>query len=137
MVHPIYDAIMAATTPAERRRIKASALGILTDMIGQSILVGGGAFRVTLTGVGIHWAQEMLEMTVRVNRVSNGKDVTPNDLNPIQVVNPPILVDDPAGDIVLHWTDAQGVAQTRTLREDLRGCLVTIVRDMARQRLGA
>ena len=47
MAHPIYDAVLAATTPAERRRLKAQALGILTDMIGQSMLVGGGVFRVT------------------------------------------------------------------------------------------
>lgn len=35
-----------------------------------------------------------------------------------RIFNPPILVDDPAGDIVREWTDDAGVLKQRTLRED-------------------
>jgi hypothetical protein len=53
------------------------------------------------------------------------------DLNPIRVVNPPILVDDPAGDIVREWNDPQtGLPQTRTLREDLDAVLLQIAAEV-------
>lgn len=127
MAHPIYDLLQAEPIPSLRRRIKAQALAAMQDLIGASI--DRGDFRVTLTVIDYHAAYDALRIRVRINRISNGNNVTPDDLNPIIVINPPILVDDPVGDIVLNWIDPDGNPQTRTLREDLREC----VRDAVRQ----
>jgi hypothetical protein len=126
MSHPISDA-MVGMTPRERQTYKAQAMGVLTDMIGAS--VDRGAFRITITDLDYFPAHDALRLRIRVNRISNGNNVTPADVNPIYVVNPPILVDDPAGDIVRTWTDDEGVEHTRTLKEDLRAALREVVRD--------
>ena len=127
MTHPISDLMDAETDPILRRRIKTQAMGILTDMIGQS--VDRGAFRITITDLDYYAAHDALRIRIRVNRISNGNNVTPPDVNPIFVVNPPILIDDAAGDIVRTWTDAQGVEHTRVLKEDLRAALREVIRD--------
>ena len=53
------------------------------------------------------------------------------DIERFRIFNPPILVDDPLGDIVRPYEDAEGVAQERRLREDpeeaLKRSLVHIV----------
>jgi hypothetical protein len=94
MTHPITDAL-ETMTPAERRAYKAQAFAILQDMVGAS--VDRGAFRITITTLDYHPEYNALRIRVRVNRISNGNNVTPPDVNPIIVVNPPILVDDAAG----------------------------------------
>jgi len=132
MAHPITDELVGMT-PAQRRRHKAQAMAVLNDMIGQS--VDRGAFRITLTDLDFFPAHDALRIRIRVNRISNGNNVTPPDVNPIFVVNPPILVDDPAGDIVRTWTDRDGVEQTRTLREDLRAALREVIRDAVKDAL--
>ena len=133
MTHPITDILEAEPDPRQRRRIKAEAYSVLTDMIGDS--VDRGAFRITITDLVFFWAVDALLIRIRVNRISNGNNVTPAGVNPIIVVNPPILIDDPAGDIVRTWTDQQGVEHTRTLREDLRAALREIVRDAVKDAL--
>lgn len=50
---------------------------------------------MTLTSLGM--SGDNVIATVLVE--DNGVDVTPPDLNPITVVNPPILVPDPNGDV--------------------------------------
>ena len=134
MAHPIYDLLQAEADPVLRRRIKAQALAQMQDLIGTSI--DRGAFRITLTDLDYYPAHDALRIRVRINRISNGNNVTPPTLNPIIVINPPILVDDPAGDIVLTWTDPEGVDQTRTLREDLRECVRDAVRSAIQQAVG-
>lgn len=131
MTHPVSDLLDAEPDPVLRRRIKAQALGVLADMVGQS--VDRGAFRITITDLDYYAAYDVLRIRIRVNRISNGNNVTPADTNPIYVVNPPILVDDPAGDVVRTWTDHLGVEQTRTLREDLRECVRDAVRAAIQQ----
>jgi hypothetical protein len=135
MSHPVADTLVGITDPQERHRIKALAFAALTSLVGTSIT--RGAFTVTLTSAAIVPAHGLLEFNLKITRTSNGKDVTPADLNPIRVYNPPILVDDPAGDIVRTWThpETQEV-MTRRLKEDLPAALLDIVRDLARQRLG-
>jgi len=132
MTHPISDA-MAGMTAAERRTYKAQAMGVLTDMIGQS--VDRGAFRITIIDLDYFAAHDALRIRIRVNRISNGNNVTPADVNPIFIVNPPILVDDPVGDITQTWTDSDGVVHTRTLKEDLRAALIEVVRDAVKAAL--
>jgi hypothetical protein len=133
MTHPITDLMEAESDPILRRRIKTQALGILNDMIGQS--VDRGAFRITITDLDYYPAHDALRIRIRVNRISNGNNVTPPNVNPIIVINPPILIDDPTGDIVRTWTDPQGVEQTRTLKEDLRAALREVVRDAIKDAL--
>ena len=129
------DQLATITDPRDRARVKAQAMAVLSDMVGKS--VARGAFTITLASLSLHPRQDLLVFTLKVTRTSNGKDVTPADLNPIRVYNPPILVDDPAGDIVQTSTDpvTQEVT-TRRLREDLRACLLDIVRGIAQARLG-
>jgi len=44
------------------------------------------------------------------------------------VINPPVLVDDPAGNIIREWTDkTTGELKRRKLREDLREALLQVV----------
>ena len=40
------------------------------------------------------------------------------EIERFRIFNPPILVDDPNGDIVREWTDIDGIPHTRKLRED-------------------
>lgn len=129
----ISDLLDAEPDPLVRSRLKAQALSALSDMVGAS--VDRGAFRITITALDFFAARDALRIRIRVNRISNGANVTPPGVNPIIVINPPILVDDPAGDIVRAWTDRQGVTQTRTLREDLRAALREVVRDAVRSAL--
>jgi hypothetical protein len=133
MTHPITDLMEAEPDPVLRRRIKTQALAILDDMIGAS--VDRGDFRITITDLDFYPAHDALRIRIRINRISNGNNVTPANVNPIIVINPPILIDDPAGDIVRTWTDPQGVEQTRTLREDLRAALREVVRDAVKDAL--
>ena len=133
MPNPILDLLDAEPDPVLRRRIKAQAMAAMADMIGATI--DRGAFRVTLTSLDYLAADDVLRIRVRVNRISNGNNVTPPLLNPILVIEPPILVDDPAGDIVRTWTDRAGVVQTRRMREDLRECIRDAVRRAIAQHL--
>lgn len=129
----LYEDLQSVPDPRDRARIKAQAMGILTDMIGQS--VDRGAFRITITDLDFYPARDALRIRIRVNRISNGNNVTPAGVNPIIVINPPILVDDPQGTIVQTWTDPQGVEHTRTLKEDLRAALREVVRDAIKEAL--
>jgi hypothetical protein len=132
MAHPITDAL-AGMTAAERAAYKAAAMGVLADMIGAT--VDRGAFRITITDLDYFAGPDALRIRIRVNRIANGNNVTPPGVNPIIVINPPILVDDVAGDIVRTWTDRQGVAHTRTLREDLRAAMREVIRDAVKDAL--
>ena len=132
MTHPISDALVGLT-PAERAAYKAAAMAAMADMIGAS--VDRGAFRITITDLDYYPVRDALRIRIRVNRISNGNNVTPPDVNPIIVINPPILVDDPTGDIVRTWVDGEGVTQTRTLREDLRQALREVIRDAVKDAL--
>ena len=51
------------------------------------------------------------------------------NLNPFYFKNPPILVDDPGGDIVRTWTNPDGSTGTRVLREDLDQALMQACMD--------
>ena len=132
MTHPISDELVGLT-PQERAAHKAAAMAAMADMIGAS--VDRGAFRITITDLDYYPVRDALRIRIRVNRISNGNNVTPAGVNPIIVVNPPILIDDPAGDIVRTWTDRQGVEHTRVLREDLRAALREVIRDAVKDAL--
>lgn len=131
------DQLANVRDPKERHRIKAEAMAALSDMRGRS--VKRGAFTITLSDgprLTMVNGNPLLEFGLTITRTTTGKDVTPKDLNPIRVWNPPILVDDPAGEVVRTFTDENGVVQTRRLREDLRAAMLEVVKDLARQKLG-
>lgn len=131
------DQLANVRDPKERHRIKAEAMAALSDMRGRS--VKRGAFTITLSDgprLTMVNGNPLLEFELTITRTTTGKDVTPKDLNPIRVWNPPILVDDPAGEVVRTFTDENGVVQTRRLREDLRAAMLEVVKDLARQKLG-
>jgi hypothetical protein len=127
----IADLLALTADPHERHRVKARAFAALTAQVGRSVsrTIKGVVWKVTLLTAPT-FTDDLLVFSVRVQRA--GVDVTPPDLNPIRVYNPPILVDDPAGDIVRTWLDDQGVQQTRRLRENLPAALLAIVRELVR-----
>jgi hypothetical protein len=132
MAHPVADALALLATAEERHAYKAHAFAALTGQVGRSVTrtIKGVVWTLTLTSAPTFYLGAVT-FSVRVARA--GVDVTPKDLNPIRVVNPPILVDDPAGDIVRTSTDpTTGVVTTRRLREDLPAALLAIVRDLVR-----
>lgn len=108
-----------AADPVDRPRLRAEAIASLGPQVGQSIVRGN--FRLTLTD-GPRLLGRILEFSVRVNRIDTGADVTPPALNPIRVVNPPVLVPDPAGSVDLG---PRGMH-----RFDLLAALLQIVRDL-------
>ena len=122
------DDLLAQPDPKERHRIKAEAFAALPD---RSRAVTRGRFRATLTSRPAVDARGALAFTLRIER--DGVDVTPPDLNPVRVVNPPILVPDAAGPIVLDLHDREGrVTGSLRYREDLEAALLSIVRELAR-----
>ena len=129
----INDALANVTDPAERRRIKAEAMASLASLAGRTAVKG--AFTLTISSgprlVRVN-GEPAVELSVTVKRTTTGKIVTPPLLNPIRIFNPPILVDDPAGDIVRTWTDEDGIVRTRRMREDLVACILATLRDLAK-----
>ena len=126
MTHPISDELagVAAEDRAAHKAAAFAARPVPDNLTAGSRIVAvndisevGGILQFTValwidSGVGM----ELIDL---------------GDLNPIRVVNPPILVDDPAGDIVREWNDPEtGLPQTRTLREDLDAVLLQIATEV-------
>ena len=129
----LHDALRAATTRAERHRIKTAAFARLD---GRVRTVERGNFRIRILARPASLG-DAFRIRVRIERISNSRDVTPDDLNPIVVVNPPYLVEDAAGDVTIKGTDPEtGEPVTHTYREDLEANLLGIVRDILRERVG-
>lgn len=126
-----------AATPAERRRIRAQAIADAVARGGTRVITRG-RWRLTITSDPSAVQRKgswCAELTVRVER--DGRDVTPADLNPVRIVNPPLLVPDPAGDVVVEErsTDRRtGVETVETVRyrEDPAAALLVVLRDLIR-----
>lgn len=131
------DALSAASTREERLRIKAEAIADAVARSGTRVITRG-RWRLTITGDPAAVQRKGTwgaELTVRVER--DGRDVTPADLNPVRIVNPPLLVPDPAGDVVVEErsTDRRTGAETvETVRyrEDPAAALLVVLRDLIR-----
>jgi len=121
----IHDAVQAAGTEQERKAIKAQA------WVDQGLAEGWNfnyrGYKVTLTV-----AMEMDSGDVVFNATLSkaGTDVTPADLNPIRIVNPPYMVEDAAGDITIGYLDADGNPQTITAREDVPTRIISQLQDL-------
>ena len=126
--HPLHDALTGQADAAERHRIKAQALAALANMDGQSVT--RGTWTVTMMGAP-SYSGGLLTFALKIEH--DGVDVTPPDLNPVRIYNPPILVDDPAGTIVQRGNDREtGLPYVRRLREAPMAAFLAIIGDMVR-----
>lgn len=125
---------LAPVPREERQRIKAEAVSALPRLASRTI--SRGRWRVTITADPVAVQRKgtwCAELAVRIDR--DGKDVTPADLNPIRLVNPPVLVPDPAGEVVIEqrvtdrFTGIETTTATR-YREDPAGALLLVLRDL-------
>jgi len=110
-------------TRAQRRAIKNAAFANLGTATRQYSVRG---FTIDVMGKMRESNKDTLRLWVRVTRDSDDKDVTPDDINPIDVVNPPYLVEDPTGDVEIDGT---------MYREDLEYHVKRIIRDVLRKRV--
>ena len=132
MSHPLSDA-MVGMTPEERAVYKATAYRDFPNALGRTFTKGPAVVTILevpqLVGVRLRL---VLGLTL------NGVPTAWNDDGVLYVKNPPILVDDPAGDIVQTWTTQvrnptthllEDVVHTRVLAEDRLRALKNIVID--------
>lgn len=134
MAHLVTDALANVTGPVARNTAKVAAFVALPNVVNT---VTVGIYTVTLVARPVKAPNGCLQFNVKITKPGAGigktVDVTPKDMNPVRVWNPPILVDDPVGDITRTWNDPQtGIPQTRTLREDLHACLLSIASGLVR-----
>lgn len=130
MSHPISDSLAIVADPKERGRVKARAFVALTKQAGRSLTKG--KYKALLLD-----APSLLDGGIEFHiRITKGnKDVTPPEMvgpdgrpGHIRIWNPPLCVDDPAGDIVQTSTDPVTKAiTTRKLREDPAAALIAVV----------
>lgn len=128
----LHDRLKAEPDPAKRLQIKAEAINERAfQLVGRTMT--RGRFTMTLTSISVapSAAGPVVTLTVRIVNDNTGNDVTPSDLNPIVLVNPPILVPDPNGEIELG--DEQN---PRPAREDVIESLLSALRDVLRSRVG-
>lgn len=130
MSHPISDA-MIGMTPEERAVYKATAYRDFPNAVGRTFTKGPAV--VTILEVP---ALENGLLRLVLGLTLNGVTQDLSGFNPLYVRNPPILVDDPAGDITRTWVDQQGVTQTRVLAEDRLRALRAIVIDALKAFVG-
>jgi hypothetical protein len=132
MAHPLSDA-MVGMTPEERAAYKATAYRDFPNALGRTFTKGPAV--VTILEVPV-LENGLLKLVLGLTL--NGVEQDLSGFNPLYVRNPPILVDDPAGDIVRTWTTQElntttrlmeDVVYTRVLAEDRLRALKAIVID--------
>ena len=122
----LHDAVVAASTENERKALKAQAWAAEGLAEGWNFNYRG--HKVELTAAMDASSGDVL-FTARIEKA--GVDVTPPDLNPIRIVNPPYLVEDAAGDVTIAYLDADGQEQTITAREDVPARIISQLSDLA------
>ena len=130
MAHPISDA-MAGMTPEERAVHKATAFRDFPNAVGRTFTKGPAVVTILEVPTVVNGTLRLV-----LGLTLNGVAQDLSGFNPLYVRNPPILVDDPAGDIVRTWVDQQGVTQTRVLAEDRLRALKAIVIDALKAYVG-
>ena len=93
----LHDALEGKTR-AERRAITNGAFAGLSAATRQYSVRG---YTIDVIGKLRESDKSTLRLWVRITRDSDDKDFTPEDINPIDVVNPPYLRPDEAGDITI------------------------------------
>jgi len=130
MSHPLSDA-MVGMTPEERAVYKATAYRDFPNALGRTFSQGPADVMIAEVPV---LENGLLRLVLRLRL--NGVEQDLSGFNPLLVRNPPILVDDPAGDITRTWVDREGVTQTRVLAEDRLRALKAIVIDALKAYVG-
>lgn len=123
----LHDAVMAATSEAERKAIKAQA------WIDRKLPAQWSTVYRSHTVV-ITDPMVLVDGNVRFTMhiyAPGGADITPPDANPYTIVNPPYLVEDENGDIELPWTDADGNPQVKHAREGVLERVVHQLQELA------
>jgi hypothetical protein len=122
----LHDAVLAASTQAERKAIKAQAWASHALAVGMQ-----GGWNFNYRGYRVDLDADLDASTGNVVFTASlwkaGVDYTPQTLNPITIVNPPYLVEDAAGDVTIVSLDADGQEQTITCRDDANAVLERIV----------
>ena len=130
MSHPLSDA-MVGMTPEERAVYKATAYRDFPNAVGRTFSQGPADVMIAEVPV---LENGLLRLVLRLRL--NGVEQDLSGFNPLLVRNPPILVDDPAGDITRTWVDRDGLPQTRVLAEDRLRALKAIVIDALKAYVG-
>ena len=115
--HPITDAL-AGLTADQRADYKAQAIRSWPGLAGKSWTLNRSGFVWVVTILAVPTFERGL-LRIRLGLTRDGVAVPWNDDGWLEIRNPPILVDDPAGDIVRTWVDLDGVTQTRRLSENV------------------
>ena len=139
MAHPISDA-MAGMTPEERAIHKATAFRDFPNALGRTFTKGPAVVTILEVPTVVNGTLRLV-----LGLTLNGVAQDLSGFNPLYVRNPPILVDDPAGDITLTWTTQvrnpvthliEDVVHTRVLAEDRLRALKAIVIDALKAYVG-
>jgi len=137
MATPISDAIASLPTTAEKSAYKASAYAGLPNAVWSATVGTSPVYTVRFSVVPVANAA-LLQFSIKVTKPSGNINppinVTPAGINPVSVYNPPILVPDPAGDVVRTWTNPDGTTGSATFREDLPAALTRMILDLLAQR---
>jgi len=122
----LHEAVRAAGSENERKAIKAQAWASHALAVGMR-----DGWNFNYRGYRIDLDADLDASTGNVVFTASlwkaGVDYTPQTLNPITIVNPPYLVEDPAGDVTIAYLDAEGNEQTVTCRDDANAVLERII----------
>ena len=125
----LHNAIMAASNESGRKAIKAQAWATNALLAGMQ-----EGWNFNYRGYRIDLDADLDASTGNVVFTASlwkaGVDYTPASLNPITIVNPPYLVEDPAGDVTIGYLDADGNPQTIVARDDANAVLQRIVEQL-------
>lgn len=129
MPNPISDELALIPDPALRAARKAQRVGEFPGLAGRSWTrtIGARVYVLTLLDAP-SLSGSLLRLRLGLTRNGTSVPLFGGD-GSLLIANPPVLVDDPAGDIVRTSTDAKGVVTTRALREDVAEALRIAVFD--------
>lgn len=126
----LHDRLRDEPDPAAREQIKLDYYNERADSwVGRTVVRRN--FTMTLDDIVVGMTPAgsvMLSCVVSVVNTNTGNVVTPPDLNPIIVVNPGFIVDDPDGEIDLDGG--------RHARESLVDAFLGTLTDVLRSRVG-
>jgi hypothetical protein len=127
MAHPIADEI-ASMTPEERAAYKAAAF---VARPAPSNLTAGNRIVSIIEGPAIVNGLLQFSVALWIDSGVGFELIDVSSINPIRVVNPPILIPDPGGDIERTSTDPiTGTVSHVFYREDLDQALMQIAYDV-------
>src|SRR3990167_1873128 len=120
------ESLIADEIAREKANIKGREIAKLTSI--PRVVLSGEYFSGSVEVKDITAIEGGVEYLARAwgvkgNKIGFGKDGTV-EWERFRVINPPILVSDPLGDIVREWTSITGEFIQQKFREDLKGALL-------------